>query len=188
MAPRRKATTNETTVAEHNCNQQKCIGEITARLDDQEKTDVRIETAVLNLVHETTQERANNADNFEKVRIELAKISTVMEATCKNTEQQTINQTKMLEQLVRLSAHTSAIKEQQDEFKKTIEKHIEDSETWKKDIEKRLNKLERFKYLWYILGVGVIAVLSAAAYLVTVLDYVNDRDVQTVQVAPSPNK
>lgn len=188
MAPRRKTTT---TVDEpqHICSQEKCLGEINARLDGQEKTDERIEQAILGLVKQTVEERKNTADSFEKVHVELAKMSTVLENTSKTAAQQVENQTEMIKQLTNLSNHTESIKKQQDEFKKHIDKHIQESEVWKKDIDARISKLERFKYVWYIVGAGILAILTGAAYFVSVWDFAEKHlPVKTEQVAPSSNK
>jgi hypothetical protein len=185
MATRRKSASQPITNEEHNCNQQKCIGEITARLDDQEKTDDRIEKAVLNLVEQTTHERNNTAASFEKVSVELAKITTVMETNDKTAELQLENQNKMIEQLAGLTTHTAVIKEQQAALKKSLAEHTKESNAWKQDIENRVIRLERFKYVWYILGVGFIAVLSALAYLAAIVDVFDNNNTKTEQVSSS---
>jgi hypothetical protein len=188
MATRRKTTTtvNE---PQHICSQEKCLGEINARLDGQEKTDERIEQAILGLVAQTVEERKNTADSFEKVHVELAKMSTVLENTSKTAAQQVENQTEMIKQLTNLSNHTESIKKQQDEFKKHIDKHIQESDAWKKDIDERVSKLERFKYVWYLVGAGILVILTGAAYFVSVWDFVEKHiPTQTEQVAPSNNK
>jgi hypothetical protein len=187
MAPRRKSTEikQPTEVTFHVCEQASCIGEITARLDGQEKTDERIEKAVLNLIDANAQERANTAASFEKVSVELAKITTVMETNNKTAELQLENQNKMIEQLAGLTTHTAVIKEQQAALKKSLAEHTKESNAWKQDIENRVIRLERFKYVWYILGVGFIAVLSALAYLAAIVDVFDNNNTKTEQVSSS---
>ena len=182
MAPRRKSTTTESPA--HMCGQEQCIGEINARLDGQEKTDERIEAAVLNLIDQNTKERQNNAKEFEKVRIELAKLTTIMENGNKNNERSIENQTEMLKQLSQVAQSTSLIQQKQETFQKTIDAHVAESDAWKKDIEKRVTSLERVKYAWYVMGVGLLAVLSGLAYVAAVVDVFNDTP-RTEQVAPS---
>ena len=183
MAPRRKSTTT-TEPPVHMCGQEQCIGEINARLDGQEKTDERIEAAVLNLIDQNTKERQNNAKEFEKVRIELTKLTTIMENGNKNNERSIENQTEMLKQLAQVAQSTSLIQQKQETFQNTIDIHVAESNAWKKDIEKRVTSLERFKYAWYVMGVGVLAVLSGLAYVAAVVDVFNDAP-RTEQVAPS---
>lgn len=188
MATRRKNTTTKDEL-QHICSQEKCLGEINARLDGQEKTDERIEQAILGLVKQTVAERKNTVDSFEKVHVELAKMSTVLESTSKTAAQQVENQTEMIKQLTNLSNHTETIKKQQDEFKKHIDKHIQESDSWKKDINERISKLERFKYVWYLIGAGILAILTAAAYFVSIWDFAEKRiPIKTEQVAPSNNE
>lgn len=168
MATTRKRKT--TTTDNHGCVQCEQIGEINARLDGQESTDLRIESAVQQLVANHDAEKQANYKEFSELKCEITRIGTALENSNENSKQLITNQTEMLKQMKDLTAITASVKQSQDDTKTMFEKHIHESDAWRANIERRLSKLERIKWFWYTLAGVIAGITGVASYLAAVYD------------------
>lgn len=193
MSPRRKPTTEHECI--HTCEQLESLGEINARLDGQEKTDERIEKALIDLIAQNTSERTESVKEFGKIRSELTKLSTVIEASNKNTEAVIANQNKMIEHLAEVSSTTKRLGDKQETFQETMdryskamEKHVEESNRRYKDIdkkhselEKRIMKLEHSRHMWYVIGTAILAIIAAAGSLASIIGILTESQERKAQ-------
>lgn len=173
MATTKKRKTDAaeaTEKVEHGCVQCGQIGEINARLDGQESTDLRIESAVQQLVANFAAEQKANNKTFTELKCEVTRLGTALENSNENSKQLIENQTEMLKQMKDLTVMTASVKQSQDDTKDMFEKHIHESDAWRANIERRLNKLERVKWFWYTLATVAAGVAGVASYLAAVYD------------------
>lgn len=172
MAPRKKALavkeSSENISPMHPCNQLETLGAIQQELSNQRDADNRIETALEKLVADNVAERQNTAKMFGKVEVELARFTCAMESSAKTNEQQVQNQTAMLKELGNLSKMTALMQQNQEVVHNQMKNHIAESAQWRDDIEKRVGKLERTKWLWYTIGVGIVGLICVLSYLATI--------------------
>ena len=172
MAPRKKALAvkeaSENASPIHPCNQLETLGAIQQELSNQRDADNRIETTLEKLVADNVAERQNTAKMFGKVEVELARVGCALEASAKTNEQQVQNQTAMLKELGNLAKATALMQQNQEVVHNQMKKHIAEIATWRSDIEKRVSKLERTKWLWYTIGAGIIGLICVLSYLATI--------------------
>lgn len=172
MAPRKKSIVVEaagtTTSHGHPCNQLQTLGAIQQELSNQRDADTRIETALEKLVADNVAERQNTAKMFSKVEVELARFTCAMESSAKTNEQQVQNQTAMLKELGNLAKMTALMQQNQEVVHKQMKDHIAESVCWKNDIEKRVTRLERTKWLWYTIGAGLFGLVCLLSYVATI--------------------
>ena len=173
MAPRKKSTlavkeAGENIDALHPCNQLETLGAIQQELSNQRDADTRIETALEKLVADNVAERQNTAKMFSKVEVELARFTCAMESSAKTNEQQVQNQTAMLKELGNLAKMTALMQQNQEVVHNQMKNHIAESAQWRDDIEKRVSKLERTKWLWYSIGAGIAGLICILSYFATI--------------------
>lgn len=144
------------------------IGRIEARLDGQEATDERIENTLTQLMRDHNEERKNSAVQFGEIGKQVAKIGVVLEESVKANKTIIENQNQMIGRMNDIQQNSQRLELQQNEFHKLVEEHLSFSATWVKDIEHRIHKLETTKYVWYVVGCAIMALLCAASYIATV--------------------
>ena len=172
MAPRKKALAvkeaSENSTPAHPCNQLQTLGAIEQELSNQREADHRIEATLEKLVADNVAERQNTARIIGKVEIELARVGCALETSAKTNEQQVQNQTAMLKELGNLAKMTALMQQNQEVVHNQMKHHIAESANWRNDIEKRVGRLERTKWLWYTIGAGLVGLICILSYLATI--------------------
>ena len=159
----------------HSCVQCEQIGEINARLDGQESTDLRIETSIRQLADNYDKDRKATTQEFTELKCEIVRVGTALENSVKNSEQLIKNQTEMLTQMKDLAANLAVMGNAQENTKKLFEKHIHESDAWRTSIERRVSKLERTKWFWYTLAGLIVAGIGAISYLASIYDVISSK-------------
>ena len=153
---------------QHQCSQLRQLGAIEQELTDQREADSRIENTLSKLVEDINGDRQKSAELLSKLEIELTRVGCALESSAQTNEQQVKNQTAMLKELGNLSKAMALMQQNQSVVHNQMQGHIEESHQWRTDIERRVSKLERIKWLIYIIGVGIASVLGVMAYIATI--------------------
>lgn len=168
----REASPSETPIQnnEQDFVQREEIGYIKSRLDDQEKTDERIEKSIQQLVENHEKQRENTTRDFTELRCEITKLGTLLQSASQTSDQMMQNQTEMLKQINNISISSTALENSQNTIKDLLHSHMNESGAWREKIERRVGRLERVKYFWYTLIGLAVTLVSVLSYLAAIYD------------------
>lgn len=164
--PPRKTTTQPT---EHVCTQSEAIGGLKVAIDTQNATDIRIEQSLKELVEKRERDKNAIHDQFSALSNQISKMVVAMESSNTTTNSLVAKHDDILEEFRRQGQQNTMLKQVQDLMLEEMKEHFSHSGEKFGAMEARIAKLERIKWFWCTLAVGIGSVLAIVASVTNIL-------------------